>query len=145
MFWMQVHMPCLRRRVKVVHGGSRRSCFSLGALLDVIFFRLASARGLGLGSCCKFSFSAEFQSWQLGTELLVKRCFHACRFLMFSVYRTARGRSELTPCIVLKNPLTRFKTFLVIKNIFWSRKKLFGDIKYFGALEKTFLGIENKP
>merc|ERR1719281_2309151 len=46
-----------------------------------------------------FRFLQNAQSWQLGTKLLVKTCFHDCiRFSSF-VYRTARGRSELKRCI----------------------------------------------
>ena len=44
-------------------------------------FACESLEFISAGSCCRFSCSAVFQSWQLGTELLVKRCFHACRFL----------------------------------------------------------------
>ena len=33
--------------------------------------------------------------------------------LSFSVYRTARGRSDLIPCITLKNHLTRFNILFI--------------------------------
>ena len=102
-------MPCLRWTGKVVHGGSRRSYFSMGALLDFCSCYLSTREGQrpGAWELLQVFVLCSIPVLAARTELLVK-CFHACRFLMFSVYRTARGRSELIPCISLKNHLTRF-------------------------------------
>ena len=100
-------MPCLRWRGKVVHGGSRRSYFSMGALLDFCRCYLSTREGQKSGA------------WELlqvfvfcNIPVLVARYRTSCEKmfprLSFSVYRTARGRSELIPCITLKNHLTRF-------------------------------------
>ena len=44
--------------------------------------------------------------------------------LSFSVYRTARGRSDLIPCITLKNHLTRFNSWIFGPIVCFSPKKM---------------------
>ena len=82
--------------------------FSMGALLDFCRCFLSTREGQKSGA------------WELlqvfvfcNIPVLVARYRTSCEKmfprLSFSVYRTARGRSELIPCISLKNHLTLFK------------------------------------
>ena len=86
--------------------------FSMGALLDFCRCFLSTREGQTSGA------------WELlqvfvfcNIPVLVARYRTSCEKmfprLSFSVYRTARGRSELIPCITLTNHLTRFKTNFV--------------------------------
>ena len=105
-------MPCLRRRGKAVHGGSRRSIFQWARCLIFVDVFLSTREGQKSGA------------WELlqvfvlcSIPVLAARYRTSCEKmfprLSFSVYRTARGRSELIPCITLKNHLTRFNILFI--------------------------------
>ena len=97
--------------------------FSMGALLDFCRCFLSTREGQTSGA------------WELlqvfvfcNIPVLVARYRTSCEKmfprLSFSVYRTARGRSELIPCITLKNHLTRFKLFFI--RVLRPRSKVLG-------------------
>ena len=97
--------------------------FSMGALLDLCRCFLSTREGQTSGA------------WELlqvfvfcNIPVLVARYRTSCEKmfprLSFSVYRTARGRSELIPCITLKNHLTRFKLFFI--RVLRPRSKVLG-------------------
>ena len=120
-------MPCLRRRGKAVHGGSRRSIFQWARCLIFVDVFLSTREGQKSGA------------WELlqvfvfcNIPVLVARYRTSCEKmfprLSFSVYRTARGRSELIPCITLKNHLTRFN--LVFRLIINYQKSMNQPGKY---------------